>query len=80
MNAKIDVKSALLGLVLGMIATVAIGAASSPGQVGRYQIGGTSNRGFVIDSVTGRVWSSYFGSSVGTSDKNFFQPKNAEME
>lgn len=80
MNIKIDLKSAFLGLVLGVIATAAIGAASSAGQVGRYQIGGTSNQGLVIDTVTGRIWSAYFGSSVGTADKSFFQPKNPEKE
>ncbi|MHC1763350.1 MAG: hypothetical protein AB9869_03445 [Verrucomicrobiia bacterium] len=80
MNTKVDIKSALLGLLLGVIATAALGAVSSASQVGRYQIGGTSNQGLVIDTVTGRVWSAYFGSSAGTANKSFFEPKNAEKE
>jgi hypothetical protein len=84
MNSKIDIRSAMLGLVLGVIATAAIGAVSSAGQsgrVGRYQIGGTSNQGFVLDTATGQVWSSYFSSAGGRGDADFFRPKaSAEKE
>ena len=66
---KIDLKSALLGLVLGVIVTAAIGAVSSPAQVGRYQIAGTGNQGLVLDTVTGQVWSAYFSSGGGREDK-----------
>jgi hypothetical protein len=80
MNTKVDLNSALLGLGLGVMATAAIGAAVSPEQVGRYQIGGTSNQGLVLDTVTGQVWSAYFSSHGGREDKGFFQPKGAEKE
>lgn len=81
MNSKIDFKSALLGLVLGVMATAAIGAATiSPAQVGRYQISGTGNQGLVLDTVTGQVWSAYFSSHGGLGQKGFFEPKGAEKE
>lgn len=78
MNTKIDIKSTLLGLALGVLAMVAIAAASSPGQIGRCQIGGTGNHGLVIDTATGQVWSGFFLSSGGKTDAEFFQPKIGE--
>ena len=72
---KIDLKSALLGLSLGILAAIAIGAASSPGPVGRYQIGGTGEHGLVIDTVTGRVWSAFLPSGSGSTDGDFFTAK-----
>ena len=65
MNTKIDVKSALIGLLLGVLVTVAIAAASSPSQAGRYQVAGTGSYGLVLDTVTGQVWSMFFSSSGG---------------
>jgi hypothetical protein len=78
MNTRIDIKSALLGLLLGVLATVALGAASAPRQVGRYQVAGTSNFGLVLDTATGQVWRMFFSSNGGGTDgEAFFQPKNA---
>lgn len=76
MNHRIDIKSALLGLLLGVLATVAIAAASGPGQVGRYQVAGTANFGLVLDTATGQVWRMFFSPSGGGTDgEAFFQPK-----
>jgi hypothetical protein len=55
MNTKLDLKSAMLGLVLGLLAIAAIGAVSSPDHVGRYQVSGTGDQGLVVDTVTGQV-------------------------
>lgn len=68
----------MLGLVLGVIATFAIGAASSPGQVGRYQVAGAGNQGVILDTVAGRAWSTT--DLISRSDKSFFQAKNPEKE
>jgi hypothetical protein len=46
-NTKVDLKSALLGLILGVVATFAIGAASSPNEIGHYQIAGAGNHGMI---------------------------------
>jgi hypothetical protein len=81
MNTKIDIKSALIGLLLGIVATVAIAAASSPGQVGRYQISGTANFGLVVDTATGQVWTMFFSSSGGKHDGEvFYQPKAGQTK
>ena len=75
MKTTIDIKSAFIGLLLGVLATIAIAAASSPGQVGRYQIGGTGNHGMVLDTATGQVWSTFLSSGGGRTDMNFYQTK-----
>ena len=72
---KIDLKSALLGLSLGVFATAAVGASSSPGALGRYQIGGTSEHGLVIDTATGRVWQAFLPTGSGSTDGDFFTAK-----
>ena len=75
MKTKIDIKSTVVGLALGVLITLGIAAASSPGAVGRYQIAGTGNHGLVLDTVTGQVWTGFFSSSGGKTDAGFYQPK-----
>ena len=78
MKAKIDIKSALIGLLLGVLATVAV-AASSSGPVGRYQFAGTGNYGIILDTATGQAWTMFFSSSGGRTDREtFYQPKTAQ--
>lgn len=73
---RLDPKSALLGLLLGVLATLAIGAASSPNSgVGRFQIAGTANHGMILDTATGQVWTTYFSNTGGRMDNDFFQRK-----
>ena len=80
MNTKIDIKSALVGLAIGVLVMLGIAAASSPGSVGRYQIAGTGNHGLIIDTATGKVWRGYFPSNGGTTDGDFFAPKIGEKK
>ena len=81
MKTTIDIKSALIGLLLGIVATVAIAAASSPGQVGRYQISGAGSFGLVLDTTTGQVWTMFFSSSGGRNDgEAFYQPKTGQTK
>lgn len=75
MKTKIDIKSALFGLGLGVLVTLGIAAVSAPGTVGRYQIGGTGNHGLVLDTATGQVWSMFLSSSGGRTDGDFYQSK-----
>jgi ABC-type phosphate transport system permease subunit len=85
MNTKIDIKSAVIGMVVGVLVTVGIAAETAPiTRVGRYQIVSNANNGgqggshsLVIDTVTGRVWMGCLPSS-SKSDDDFFQPKSAE--
>ena len=80
MNTKIDIKSALVGLAVGILVTLGIGATSLPASVGRYQIAGTGNHGLIIDTATGQVWRGYFPSSSGNTDGDFFTPKMGEKK
>lgn len=81
MNTKIDIKSALIGLLLGVLVTVAVAAASAPGPAGRYQVAGTGNYGLVLDTATGQVWTMFFSSTGGRTDgEAFYQPKAAQTK
>jgi hypothetical protein len=76
MKTKIDIKSALIGLLLGIVTTFVIGAASSATTIGRFQVSGTGNFGLVLDTATGQVWNMYFDSTGGRHDgEAFFRPK-----
>jgi hypothetical protein len=75
MNTRLDFKSALIGLLIGILVVVSLGAASSIGSVGRYQVAGTGNHGLIIDTATGQVWRGYFPSNSGNTDGGFFAPK-----
>ncbi len=80
MNIKIDIKSAMVGLVLGMLVMLIIGAAAPPASVGRYQISGTSGHGMVLDTATGEVWTKHLPVDRGGVDVNFSNPKNGEKK
>src|SRR5260370_15434369 len=56
MNTKIDLKSSLGGLCVGVLATFAIGAATSPNSAGSYHFGGARPQYFLFDTSTGQVW------------------------
>jgi len=59
MTLKVDIKSLLLGLVIGIIAVIAIGAASRGNSTGQYQVSIAANVRDVIyakiHSVTGEI-------------------------
>lgn len=73
---KIDIKSALCGLVIGAAVVLCIAAETSPNPVGRYQAvtGVTAHGGYalLVDTATGKVWGrieDYKG------DANFYDAK-----
>jgi hypothetical protein len=52
---KIDLKSALCGLAVGVLAMAAMGAGgSSP--IGRYQVAGGYGFFTIVDTTTGQAW------------------------
>ena len=56
---KIDFKSIIIGLLLGVCVVIGLGAQSSVSNIGRYRISTADSSGqscFVIDSATGRMW------------------------
>ena len=78
MNTKIDLKSSVGGLCVGVLTTFAIGAATSPNSVGRYHFGGTGPQYFLVDTSTGQVWTfdtQQAGVPRRGTDPNFFEPK-----
>jgi hypothetical protein len=69
MKTKIDLKSAGIGLLAGVIVTFTLGAAAkTTGPVGRFQITGIQSHAFVIDTATGQVWRGYFPPAGGNTD------------
>lgn len=60
MKITIDLKSALCGLAIGLVAMLLIGAGTSSNSVGRYKIvtGTSDGKGFalILDTQTGQVW------------------------
>ena len=76
MKTTIDIKSALIGLTLGIVVTVCVAAASkSHGPVGRYQVTASHAHGLVVDTATGKVWTYFLGTSSGGVNQSFYEPK-----
>ena len=78
MKTQIDIKSALCGLVVGVLAMLAIGAGTSSNEVGRYQISSGASFSVMVDTKTGQAWGSVYAPNNSSSihnDSNFFEPK-----
>lgn len=80
MKKQIDIKSALIGLLAGVAAMLALGASSSSPVIGRFQVGGTANQALVVDTATGQVWTMFAPSGSGSSDHDFALPKLPEKK
>jgi len=81
MKIQIDLKSALCGLVVGVLAMFAIGAADSSNPAGKYQV--TTGSGFVviIDTSTGQAWGANLAAPIPgfqKVDKGFWDSKEAK--
>ena len=74
MNTKIDLKSALCGLAVGVLAMLAIGAATPSNAIGRYQVSGGSSVCTILDTTTGRAWAASLSTITGTQT-GFWEPK-----
>jgi len=80
MKTTIDIKSAMLGLAIGVVAMLAIGAEDSlSNTVGRYQVetcpGNPSGFVVLVDTTTGKVWMANGSGNQLRSDPDFFAPK-----
>jgi hypothetical protein len=77
MKATIDVKSAILGLIIGAVTMFAIGAGSSSNRVGRYQISaGSQGCAVIVDTTTGQAWAFEPPTTVQyRNDGGFFDAK-----
>ena len=59
MNTKIDLKSAVFGLILGILAMLALGSTTGE-PVGRYQVAGGAGFFTIVDTTTGKAWGANF--------------------
>jgi len=79
MKTQINFKSALCGLVAGVLATLAIGAGTYSSATGRYQVATEGNVALVIDTQTGKVWMKGWQSMNDLKNNaDFFDSKLAE--
>jgi hypothetical protein len=78
MKSRIDLKSAALGLGIGVLAMLAIAAGEKPqSQIGRYQLGGNQvGPTLLIDTVTGQVWGTSITTAQLRNDSDFFTRKD----
>ena len=78
MKSRIDLKSAVLGLGIGVLTIVAIAAGdSTQNRVGRYQLGGNQvGPTLMIDTVTGQVWGINSTTAQLRNDPEFFTRKD----
>ncbi len=57
MKTTIDLKSALIGLSIGVVAVLGIGAGEGESRaIGRYQGSTSGDALFIVDTVTGQPW------------------------
>jgi hypothetical protein len=59
MKTKMDAKSALCGLIVGIVAVTTMAAVENASQpVGRYQAAAASGFVVILDTQTGKAWGS----------------------
>lgn len=76
MKNTFDLKSATIGLLLGIIVILGAGAAASKStHVGRFQIGGTTSHAVILDTATGKAWRCYLPPNGGSTDSIFWKEK-----
>jgi hypothetical protein len=76
MKIQIDLKSTLLGLVMGVGIMFTVGASTAPKEVGTYQVAGGQLGAVIIDTKTGQAWGYTPSSAIQNRiDGNFWDPK-----
>ncbi|MEI9963084.1 MAG: hypothetical protein WDM76_18815 [Limisphaerales bacterium] len=76
MKTQIDIKSAFCGLIVGVLAMFAIGAATSTNETGRYQVAAGQNSAVIVDTATGKAWAFQpISSAQYKTDGNFWEVK-----
>jgi len=77
MKTQIDIKSALCGLVVGVLAMLAIGAGTSSNEPGKYQVSSALGYSVILDTQTGQAWTSAIAGQ-NRNDGGFFDVKQHE--
>jgi len=62
MKNQTSTKNIVIGFTLGLIVTLSLGAAlKNNNEVSRFQIAAGDHNAYVVDTVTGQVWSTIDG-------------------
>ena len=76
MKTQIDLKSALLGLILGSTVMFTLGNATSNREIGRYQVAAGQGTSIILDTATGQSWGYVpISTAAAKYDDNFWDPK-----
>jgi hypothetical protein len=80
MKIEIDLKSALCGIAIALLAVFAIGAGTLSNEVGRYRIATVASANYapvvvLVDTATGKVWTA---NPNRKNDGDFFEPKQGK--
>ena len=72
MKITIDLRSALVGLVAGVLLMFMLGAGGNNGIDGnpRYQVEGTHSHAVILNTATGQAWTAYLSANT-TTDPDF---------
>ena len=66
MKITIDLRSALVGLIAGVVLMFTLGASiGSVGTGGQYQVAGTATHAVIINTQTGQAWTALLSSQSG---------------
>lgn len=75
MSHPFDVKSALLGLILGIGATLLVRQPAPAAPAARYQLQTIGNHALMIDTVSGQAWETYLNTNSGNPGFDFYKAK-----
>jgi len=76
MKTQLNFKSVFCGLLIGVLATLAIGAGVATNETGRFQAVIGSNIGLLVDTQTGKVWTKCWPTTAELkTDADFSEPK-----
>ena len=80
MNRQIDFKSLIIGVLVTVCITLAMGASvyqPGPAPESRFKIVARDNHVYVLDSTNGRVWEKFAPNTAGRTSQNFLADKTS---
>ena len=77
MKMTVDIKSALLGLIVGVGVMCVVGSGTPSSEIGRYQISaGNQGCAFIVDTKSGQAWAFQpLNTAQWKNDANFWSAK-----
>ncbi len=81
MKIQIDLKSAVIGLLAGIVVVLLTGAGASSNPVGKYQVdvaatgGGWGGMAVIVDTQTGESWGVDFTKDFNAKSEKFWGAK-----